>query len=81
MKKVHAAVQRFVQIEKHGSSINPGVKKVRKGYAFENVPNERESDSGSKQSDLCAAAESTYRRAVDASEDPSRMGDQALRKR
>jgi hypothetical protein len=58
--------------------------KKRPGHSAEetNVADKMDqSDSGSLQSDLTSAASSIYSRAVGPGEDPSKMGDQALRDR
>ncbi len=79
MKKVHAATNTHGKTERHGSSVNPGVRKVKGGHAFENVPGGHESDSGSKSEELCGAAHGLYSRAKSGKGD--HLGDEALTKR
>lgn len=55
----------------------------RSKLAEKTIPDsdKHDADSGSRQSDLCSAAKSLYSRAVGPGEDPSKMGDQAMRVR
>lgn len=56
--------------------------KARKGVAEKTVIGSGDQrDSGSLDSELGSAASSIYSRAVGPGEDPSKMGDQALRQR
>jgi hypothetical protein len=81
LKEVRPASRKYIEVEKHPSSKNPGILEHPSG-AFKNVVQDAERDSGSKEADLTARAHTLYERALKhggGCKDP--IGDHAMEKR